>query len=231
MNNGRTLGLVPARGGSKGVPRKNIRKLAGKPLIAHSIQSGQQSEAIDSVVVSTDDEEIAEVARQYNGRVPFMRPDRLATDEAPTEPVITHAIKTLGDQGEAYDTVILLQPTSPLREAKHIDEAYALYQDTNADSVISAYETHSTRWQQTQDGATKVNYKDAPARRQDRKPEYVINGAIYITSISLFMETENLKAGRTEMYEMDEISSIDIDTPFDLWLAEQVLTDWRQSND
>ena len=227
MTESAVLGLIPARGGSKGVPRKNIRELAGIPLITHSIQAARDATAIDSVVVSTDDGEIAEVAESHGARVPFMRPSELATDEAPTAPVITHALETLHDAGEAYDSFVLLQPTSPLRTATDIDEAYSLYNDSESDSVISVYPTYDTRWKRTPEGAKKLNYTDADKRRQDRDPEYVINGAIYITDVKQFFQTEETITGTTKMYEMTERESVDIDTPFDLWLAEQILTKWE----
>jgi N-acylneuraminate cytidylyltransferase/CMP-N,N'-diacetyllegionaminic acid synthase len=224
MTDSTVLGLIPARGGSKGVPRKNIRELAGIPLIAHSIQAARDATAIDSVIVSTDDKEIAEVAESHGARVPFMRPSELATDEAPTAPVITHALETLHDAGEAYDTFVLLQPTSPLRTATHIDEAYSFYQESDADSVISVYPTYDIRWECTPMGAKKLNYTDAGKRRQDRDPEYVINGAIYVTDVEQFLQTEETITGTTKMYEMTERVSVDIDTPFDLYLAEQIIT-------
>jgi N-acylneuraminate cytidylyltransferase/CMP-N,N'-diacetyllegionaminic acid synthase len=221
------LGLIPARGGSKGVPRKNIRELDGLPLIAYSIQAGLAATAIDSVVVSTDDERIAQVADSYDGRVPFTRPPELATDEAPTAPVVTHALETLQDGDEEYDVFILLQPTSPLRTATHVDEAYSKYINSNADSLISAYPTYETRWKQTPEGAEQLNYTDARKRRQDREPEYVINGAIYITDVDEFLRTKKVITGTTKLYRMSERESIDIDTPFDLWLAKKILTEWE----
>jgi len=227
MTESTVLGLIPARGGSKDVPRKNIRELAGIPLIAHSIQAGREAAAIDSVVLSTDDKEIANVAESHGARVPFMRPGELATDEASTAPVITHALETLHDAGEEYDTFVLLQPTSPLRTAIHIDEAYSLYEESDADSVISVYPTYDTRWERTPKGAKKLNYTDAAKRRQDRDPEYVINGAIYVTDVEQFLQTEETITGMTKMYEMTERESVDIDTPFDLWLAEQIITEWE----
>lgn len=228
MTNDEVLGLIPARDGSKGVPNKNIRDLNGAPLIAHSIEAGQNSSSIDTVVVSTDDDEIATVAERCGARVPFVRPDHLATDEAPTAPVIKHAVEYLQRQGEEYDTFVLLQPTSPLRTGEHIDEAYTQYDCSNVDSLISAYTTYDTRWQQTPEGAKKLNYVDADKRRQDREPEFVINGAIYVTDIAQFMETENTITGKTGIYEMSEQESVDIDTPFDLWLAEQILSEWEE---
>jgi N-acylneuraminate cytidylyltransferase/CMP-N,N'-diacetyllegionaminic acid synthase len=224
------LGLIPARGGSKGVPRKNIRELDGLPLIAHSIQAGLDATAIDSVVVSTDDDEIAQVAETHGGRVPFIRPAELAIDEAPTAPVIDHALETLHSEGEEYDTFVLLQPTSPLRTSTHIDEAYSLYQESGVDSVVSAYPTYETRWKPSLEGAQKLNYTDASKRRQDREPEYVVNGAVYVTDIEQFLQTGETITGMTEIYEMTERESIDIDTPFDLCLAERILTEW-ETND
>ncbi len=222
------LGLIPARGGSKGIPKKNVRELAGKPLIAHSIEAGNKSTVIDSIVVSTDDEEIAAVAEEYHARVPFVRPADLATDDAPTSPVVEHALETLVDQGESYHDIVLLQPTSPLRTATHIDEAYELYMEREADSIISAYSTTETRWRSTMNGAVQLNYEKESKRRQDREPEYVINGAVYITDIDAFRSSQELITGKTVIYEMDAVDSIDVDTSFDLWLAEQVMTGWKQ---
>jgi N-acylneuraminate cytidylyltransferase/CMP-N,N'-diacetyllegionaminic acid synthase len=226
MTDENVLGLIPARGGSKGVPNKNIRELDGKPLIAHSIKAGQKSSSIDTVVVSTDDDEIAIIAEQYGARVPFIRPDHLAADEAPTAPVIKHVVEYLRKQGEEYSTFVLLQPTSPLRTKEHIDEAYSQYNGSDVDSLISAYPTYDTRWEQTPKGAEKLNYTDAGKRRQNRNPEYVINGAVYVTDVAEFMKTENTITGKTGIYEMSERESVDIDTPFDLWLAEQILSEW-----
>jgi len=230
MTGSSVLALIPARGGSKGVLRKNIRELDDTPLIAYSIQAGLDANVVDSVVVSTDDDEIASVAESHGARVPFIRPSELATDEAPTAPVITHTLQTLQADGEDYDVFVLLQPTSPLRTETHVEEAYSIYEDPQIDSVISVYPTYETRWQRTPERAKKLNYINASNRRQDRKPEYIINGAIYITNVNLFLDTEEVKSGRTELYEMSEIDSVDIDTPFDLWLAERILTDWKDND-
>lgn len=228
MSERRVLGLVPARGGSKGIPGKNITDLAGDPLIAYSIEAGNESNVIDSVVVSTDDEEIAAVAEECGARVPFQRPPDLATDESPTSPVVAHALETLAERGETYDDIVLLQPTSPLRTGAHIDEAYDLYTSEEADSLISAYPTTETRWGITGNGAVQLNYKVEGKRRQDREPEYVVNGAIYVTDVEEYRESEELITGTTVIYEMNEIDSIDIDVPFDLWLAEQILMEWYE---
>lgn len=227
MTDRRVLGLIPARAGSKGVPRKNVRHIGGLPLIAHSINAGRSANCIDSIVVSTDDEEIAGIARECGARVPFLRPAELATDESPTEQVIDHALRTLAANGERYDDVVLLQPTSPLRTESHIDEAYHMYRNREADSLLSVYPTREIRWRKSSDGAEQINYIDAPKRRQDRDPEYVANGAVYVTDVEAFRDTGKITPGRTIIYEMSEVASIDIDTPFDLWLAERVMEDWQ----
>ncbi|WP_247730618.1 cytidylyltransferase domain-containing protein [Halovivax limisalsi] len=228
MSERSVVGIVPARGGSKGIPRKNVRELAGRPLIAHSIRAGTAANSVDTVIVSTDDEEIADTAEEYGARVPFMRPPTLATDEAPTSPVIAHALETLAEAGETYDDFVLLQPTSPLRTAADVDDAYSHYRNRDVDSLFSAYPTTETRWKKTEQGAIRRNYTDASKRRQDREPEWVCNGGIYITAVDAYWETEEILTGTTAIYEMDEITSIDIDTPFDLWLAEQVMTRWNR---
>lgn len=229
MSERNVLGLIPARGGSKGVERKNVRELAGRPLIAHTIAAALDAEAVTETVVTTDDDEIAAVAVDNGAKVPFKRPAKLAADETPTEPVIVHAIKELDKQGESYDDLILLQPTSPLRTAADIDAAYDRYRTDGTDSVISARPTKDIQWEKTPQGAQRKADGEKIARRQDRSPDYVVNGAMYITGVNQFMETESLTAGRTEIYEMDAITSVDIDTPFDLWLAERILEGWYEN--
>ena len=226
----KVLGIIPARGGSKGIDRKNIRVLNGLPLIAYSIRAALKSHSIDSVVVSTEDPEISRVARHHGAHVPFMRPAELATDETPTVPVLTHALEALHKNGEKYKTLILLQPTSPLRTANHIDRAYELFTSPGTDSLISVYSTNDIRWKRTSQGAKKINYLNASNRRQNRPPEYVVNGAIYITGVEAFLRTEDLKNGTTELYEMSEIDSVDVDTPYDLWHAGKILTEWRDDD-
>lgn len=226
MSDYRVLGLIPARGGSKGVHRKNIRDLGGRPLIGHTIEAGLNAESVTSVVVTTEDDEIANIAQNEGARVPFRRPDDLAADETATEPVVEHAIQTLEKKGETYEDIVLLQPTSPLRTADHIDQAYELYDAPKSDSLISVYQTHDVRWERGPEGAQPVSETERNARRQDREPKYVSNGALYMTNVDLFRRATSLTVGRTVLYEMDEANSVDIDTPFDLWLAERILEDW-----
>lgn len=219
----RVLGLIPARGGSKGVHRKNVREVAGDPLVAYSIAAGRGADGVDRVVVSSDDAEIREVARDHGADVPFGRPADLATDEAPTAPVVVHALEWFErEESVTYDTVVLLQPTSPLRTAIHVDEALERYRETGADSLLSVYRDHAFRWRRGEDGAERVN--DAGRkRRQDMESEFVENGAIYIVDAARFRDETDFSLGRTVLYEMDETASVDIDTLADLELAACLL--------
>jgi N-acylneuraminate cytidylyltransferase/CMP-N,N'-diacetyllegionaminic acid synthase len=220
------LALIPARGGSKGIPQKNIVELAGDPLIAHTIQAGLEARQIDRVIVSSDEDEIRSVARTHGADVPFRRPADLATDDAPTGPVVEHAIEWLAERGETYESVVVLQPTSPLRTAGDIDGAVQRYNDEQACSVVSVAPDHSYRWRRRPDGAERINYAKQRQRRQDKQPEYVENGAIYIVDVESFMSTGDLQSGVTVLYEMDPKRSVDIDTQFDRWLVEQIMTEW-----
>ncbi len=133
----KVLAIIPARGGSKGVPGKNIREVGGKPLIGYSIEEALKAKKIDKLIVSTDSEEIAEIARKFNAEVPFMRPDKLATDSALTVDVVKHAINYFKESGEVFDSIVLLQPTCPLRKAEDIDKSIDMLWEKDTDSVVS----------------------------------------------------------------------------------------------
>lgn len=220
MTTNSTLAIIPARGGSKGVKRKNIRDLDGRPLIAYTIDAAQESGEVDRAIVSTDNQKIADAAIAAGAEVPFMRPAELAEDATPTEPVLTHALEQLDEQ---FDQFVLLQPTSPLRTAEHVTEAVRKYTDSSANSLVSVHQSKNYRWRYTDEGATQVNFGGDRSRRQDKRPEFAENGAIYITDVEAYLRTENLMCGRTDLYEMSERSTVDIDTLFDLWVAEQTL--------
>lgn len=217
----RTLAVIPARGGSKGLPRKNIRLLGGKPLIAHTIEAALAS-IIDRTVVSTDDSEIADVARSYGAEV-LHRPPDLARDDTPTLPVLRHALEACGG---GFDAVVTLQPTSPLRSSHHIDEALrAFASHTTADSMVSVVRVphHMTPGSLMRNvNGLLVHYDSAQAavlRRQDKAVLYARNGAaIYVT------RTETLPHGilgqQILPYLMDKATSIDIDDAEDFALAE-----------
>lgn len=229
----RILAVIPARGGSKGVPGKNIKELAGKPLIAWSIEAGQQSRYVDRLIVSTDCPEIARVARMWGSDVPFMRPAELATDEAKGIDAILHAIGWHREQGEHYDLVLVLQPTSPLRTADDIDDAIELFFEKKAGAVVSVCPTdHHPWWANTlpEDGSMKdfLRTELKNTNRQALPDFYRLNGAIYLADIPFIESTCSFIAEGTFAYPMAIEKSIDIDSLLDFKLAGCLLEE-RQS--
>ncbi|SBT09372.1 CMP-N-acetylneuraminic acid synthetase [Candidatus Propionivibrio aalborgensis] len=226
----RILAVIPARGGSKGIPRKNICPLAGRPLIAYSILAAHAAKCLDRTVVSSDDDEILAVSRALGAEV-LMRPAALADDQADTREVLLHVVREMAKTSYVPDAVMTLQPTSPLRTAAHIDDAIALFEaDATADSLVSCipvphiFNPYSVM-RKTPEGYLE-SFLDAsqPTRRQDKEPAYARNGAaIYITRTGRLPEF--IYGGRIIPYLMDEESSIDIDTPADLAAAERRLRD------
>jgi N-acylneuraminate cytidylyltransferase/CMP-N,N'-diacetyllegionaminic acid synthase len=225
------LGVIPARGGSKGVERKNVRQLAGRPLIAHTIEAATGADNLDRTVVTTDDTEIRQVARDHGAEAPFLRPRELATDEAPMAPVVEHVISYLEDEDEyTCSGVVLLQPTAPLRNTNHVDRAIERHRDPGVTTVVSVFEDHSYRWRPGKDSAEQLNYTGEVSRRQDKTPEYVENGAIYIVDTDHFMKHGDLRGGGVRLFEMSQRRSVDIDTEFDLWLAERLVQYFETEN-
>ena len=219
----KVLAIIPARGGSKGIPRKNLKVLAGRPLMNWTIQASLDSSYIDETVVSTEDGEIGLVALQAGARV-VKRPDELAKDSSPTEPSMLHAVQTLEARGERFDIILLLQATSPLRSARHIDRALELYQEKGANSLLSAFPSYAFFWKKGEDerGNSVHDYRKRP-RRQDKEPLYQENGAIYITTRNILLKEENRLGGDILVYEMREEDSTEIDTPFEMELCEKRL--------
>lgn len=225
------LGVIPARGGSKGVNRKNVRQFAGRPLIAHTIEAATESDNLDRTIVTTDDAEIRRVAQEHGAEAPFRRPQELATDNAAMGPVVEHAISYLEtEEGYTCSGVVLLQPTSPLRTADHIDRAIETHRETAVTTVISGFKDHSYRWRPQEDGAEQLNHTGDANRRQDKTAEYVENGAIYIVDTEHFQAHSDLRSGTVSLFEMSELRSVDIDTEFDFWLAEQI-TEYLESKE
>jgi len=222
MHSGKTfLAIIPARGGSKRLPRKNMLGLAGKPLVAWSIEAALNSNYIDNVIVSSDEDEILGIATLF-GAETIKRPDCLASDTATTFDAIKHTI----DNSKNYDYIILLQPTSPLRKTNHIDEAIELLIAKKADAVISVCEMeHSPLWSNTlsEDGDMSNFICDEikNKRSQDLEKYYRLNGAIYISKTSRLLEEKNfMLKDNIYAYSMTRESSIDIDTIIDFRLAE-----------
>ena len=226
MINGKTiLAIVPARGGSKRLPRKNILSLAGKPLILWSIKAGSKSKYIDKLVVSSEDAEILEVSKK-SGVQPIVRPKELATDEASSFSAVKHVVENID---ETFDFIILLQPTSPLRNEIHIDEALEFLVQKGADAVISVCEMeHSPLWSNTlpEDKSMEGFLKDDGIRSQDLPKYYQINGAIYICKTARLMNEKTFFIDDNIFaYKMDRKSSVDIDVKEDLLVAETFMSD------
>ena len=221
------LGLIIARGGSKGIPGKNIKDLAGKPLIAYTIEAALQSEYIDRVVVSTDDEEIARVSREYGAEIPFMRPAEYARDDTSSVDTVLHALKWLKNN-EKYkpDLFLLLQPTSPLRDESDIDNSIKkLLEHKEADSLKSVCKAEeSPYWMKKIDeqGYLKpfIEKESEIYRRQDLPDIYVSNGAIYLIQYDAFLNNKSFKTDKTIPFIMDNKKSVDIDLDYDWLIAE-----------
>lgn len=223
MASGRTIAIIPARGGSKGVPRKNVRVLAGKPLLVHSIEHAQASSRVDAVVVSTDDPEIAGIASEAGAEV-VQRPPSLAADDTPTLPVLVHVLEQLGD--DSVSRVVTLQPTSPLRRAEHLAEAIELLSE-DFDSVIGVcLAEHSPYKMFTVSGnvMSPLIAGTTPGTPRQRLPAaYRENGAVYVTWRDVLLDQRSIWGSRARPYLMDAESSIDIDSILDFTIAEALL--------
>lgn len=223
------FGLITARGGSKGILRKNISPVAGKPLIAWTIEAAQNSKVLSRLIVSTDDEDIAAVAEDFNAEVPFRRPAELAQDNSPHTDVIVHAVKWLqAEQGNLPDYVMLLQPTSPCRTAKDIDRAGRLAIERRAEAVFSVYPTsaHPYLCKRIATDGTLTDFVNKPAgylSRQNLPPAYALNGAIFLIRCELVFREAFWENLTVLPYIMPEERSLDIDTEWDLYLADTIL--------
>ena len=223
------VGLIPARGGSKGINKKNIHPCAGKPLIAHTIEAALGSKLLSETIVSTDNVEIANVSEQLGVVVPFIRPGELSTDQASSVVVMNHALDFLEKSGKCVDAIALLQPTSPLRTCNHIDEATKIFLSELPDTLVSVVKVphsfHEESLMKIDRGVLKpqsgVNEK--VLRRQNAKEIYARNGPAILIVSAKQIKRGNFYGGITRAYVMDTISSIDIDNIQDLIIAEALL--------
>lgn len=214
------VSIIPARGGSKGIPRKNIRQVGGKPLIAWTIEESLASPSVTKTVVTTDDSKIASVAAKYGAEV-IMRPAELAGDTTPTEPAIIHALGELKREGFVPDYELLLQPTCPTRTSLHIEEAINIIREGEYDSVIGVVPVYKYRYDLHESNRlTKCFSKRA--RRQEREPQYLENGTIYLTRREL-AEKGDLFGENIGAVIMDHAASINIDDEVDLAVAEETI--------
>jgi CMP-N,N'-diacetyllegionaminic acid synthase len=228
-NNWKVLCLVTARGGSKGLPGKNIRPLLGKPLIAWSIDVGLRTPSADALVVSTDDEGIAQAARAAGARVPFMRPAELAGDTASSIDVVLHAIDWLAAAGEHYDVVVLLEPTSPLRESADIEAALELMAGQHAGAVVSVCRAESVHpafmYRRDADGRLQPFLECQPTglRRQEIEPLYFLEGTVYASRIDVLRARRSFYHEDTVGYEVPRWKSLEIDELDDFLMVEALL--------
>ena len=233
----KTLAVIPARGGSKGVPRKNIRPVNGKPLIAYTIEVALAAQHLfHRVIVSTDDDEIAEIARAHGADVPFMRPADLAGDKIPTIPVLRHAVQFIEQQDDVrLDWVMLLQPTAPLRAVQDIEAALALAAEGGCDSVISVeqvFDVHPILMKRIEDGQLLpycIEEKEGTRRQDYDPPAYIRNGAIYMTRRDVLIEKGSIWGDFIRPYVMPEERSADVDSEIDLKVIELLMQEREQT--
>lgn len=223
----KTLYLITARGGSKGIPGKNIKKLAGKPLIEYSIDIARELSDDSMICVSTDDDEIIEVVENLGLTVPFKRPKELATDESGSYEVIMHALKFYENQGDQIDKVVLLQPTSPLRTLDHIKKGLEEYspnmemlvgvKETDVNPYYKLFEEDSKGFLQTSKDKRKI------IRRQDAPKVYEVNGALYIINVKALKNKSSLDKLNKHKFVMDKYASVDIDDMLDWYICELII--------
>jgi len=224
------IAIIPARGGSKGILRKNIIELRGRPLIDYTIQPARSVSRIEHLIVSTDDDEIAKISKQLGADVPFMRPKVLATDKAESAPVIIDAVERMELlKGITYDSILMLQPTSPLRTSEHIEKALDLFYSQTCDSVVTVVSVggmHPFRMKRLV-GDRLVNYIDQGfwdmRPRQVLPPAYIRNGAIYLIKRDLLLKDKKLIGEHCLGMVMSDEESVNIDTGLDLKLADLLL--------
>lgn len=217
--------VIPARGGSKGLPGKNVKNFCGKPLIAHTIEQAKQSKYIDRVIVSTEDEEIAQISLEYGAEVPFIRPLELAGDSVATIDVLLHAIRWLEDKEQYFfDILVLLHVTTPLRSVEDIDNSIARLVEEKADNIISVAESHRNPYfnmvEEDSDGFVRLVKEGRYSARQYAPKVYDMNASIYVWWKNILKEDKKIFLKKTKAYVMPKERSIDIDDDLDFKIAE-----------
>jgi CMP-N-acetylneuraminic acid synthetase len=232
----KTVGLIPARAGSKGVVGKNRRVLHGKPLVQYTIEAALAARRLARVVLSTDDETIAAIGRACGADVPFIRPAELARDDTPMLPVIQHAVSWLESHGDRFDAVCLLQPTNPLRRAEDIDACIADLEQSDADSIVTILPVptdHNPYWVYFKDQAGLMRLStggmEPLPRRQDLPEAFHREGSIYVTRRAVLMEQDSLYGQRLRGFPVAPERALNIDTPDDWTRAERMLADAPQA--
>lgn len=226
----RIIAIIPARGGSKGLPRKNIKPLLGKPLIAWTIEQAKKSEYIDRIIVSTEDKEIGEIAKEYGAEVPFLRPKALARDDSPTIDAIIHAINWFEARGEYFDIVVLLEPTSSLRKENDLDNAIELFIKNidKVDSLVSVGEVHLENpyiMKKIEKGYVKplIEIDENIYQRQQMPKVYFPYGVIYLSKVEALKKHKTFYQGRTIPYFIERWQNYEIDDIYDFICVEAIL--------
>jgi len=226
----RVLGIIPARGGSKGVPKKNSKLLAGKPLISYTIEAALNSKLLTDSIVSSDDEAILAMVKNWHSIIPLKRPSALATDESPTILTVIHALEFLKEQGKEYDAVCLLQPTNPLRTHNFIDAAILKFKGANADSLVSVLKVpheYNPHWvfEKNRNGNLEISTgeQEIISRRQDLPTAFFRDGAIYLTKTSVILNQKSLYGNSISYIESDITRHVNIDTARDWEKAKELL--------
>lgn len=219
-----TLFIIPARGGSKGLPGKNIKKLFGKPLIYYTIDAARGVSGDENICVSTDDKNIIKLVEEINLKVPFIRPAELASDSADTWSVVMHALDFYEKNGKKYDRICLLQPTSPLRNANHIQECFQLW-EKDFEMIVSVKKSKraSVICSENENGFLSLTLNKAAKRRQDIPDYFEYNGAIYLIDVKTLKTKPVKEFTKIGKFVMNEIDSVDIDNELDFKLCELIL--------
>ncbi|MBR5824712.1 MAG: acylneuraminate cytidylyltransferase family protein [Paludibacteraceae bacterium] len=219
-----TLFVIPARGGSKGLPGKNIKGLCGKPLIAYSVDVAREFVDDKHICVSTDSEEIKQVVESYGLSVPFLRPNYLATDTASTNDVLVHVVNFFKEQGCEYKKLVLLQPTSPLRTSQDVQGAMNLYRD-DIDMVVSVMKSHAPAvlCSENEEGFVELVYNKNAAGRQQLQDMYEFNGAVYVINVKALLDKGLSKFTKRVKYVMSKEHSVDIDDVYDFYQVETII--------
>jgi CMP-N,N'-diacetyllegionaminic acid synthase len=225
----RILGLIPARAGSKGIPNKNRKELAGKPLLLYTVEAALNSKLLDRIIFSSEDETLRNMAENAGVEVPFVRPAYLAQDNSGSLEVVQHALKELSEQGDTYEAVCLLQVTTPFRTASDIDAAITAFKEAQTDSLISVQKVphqYNPHWvfEREEDSRLRLatGEKNIIKRRQDLPPAYIRDGAIYITKTTVLMEQHSFFGNSIASVELDPETHVNIDTASDWLRAEQI---------
>lgn len=223
------LYLIPARGGSKGIPHKNIKLLNGKPLIYYTIDIARCMADDEDICVSTDDDEIINIVEEYGLHILFKRPDALATDECGTYKVILQALDFFEKKGKIYDTVVLLQPTSPFRTVNNVKSCIEIYSQERRDMVVSVKESSTNPYyncfKADNSGTLEPLFNEIITRRQDAPKIYEYNGAVYVMNVEKLREKSYSEFNNISYVIMDELSSVDLDTIIDWKFAEMIISE------